>query len=161
MLMDQNQQSVIYYSVNKHKTVSEHKLRSLMCLIFIEYFFLKLNPLFPMTVLLMAIIYDKAAQEKAKWHLHLENYSSTFHSGILEIANWIYYGANDLFSQLSKSGSTDEKIRVTLELSRDKFSWMGFLGLGDLSLHSRSSKTSLIFTIQVPVKVKPKASNWL
>lgn len=34
-------------------------------------------------------------------------------------------------------------------------------GLGVLSLHSRSSKTCLIFTIQVPVKVKPKDLNSL
>lgn len=40
--------------------------------------------------LLMAVIYDKAAQQKPKWHFHLENDSPMSHTGILEIAHWIY-----------------------------------------------------------------------
>lgn len=75
---------------------------------------------------------------------------------------WIYHRANCLFLSTLQFHWT--RSGVTSELSTDKSSWIPFFplfGLGVLSLHSRSSKTCLIFTIQVPVKVKPEDLNSL
>lgn len=75
---------------------------------------------------------------------------------------WIYHRANCLFLSALQFHRT--RSGVTSELSADKSSWIPFFllsGLGVLSLHSRSSKTCLIFTIQVPVKVKPEDLNSL